>query len=444
MINNQNDLVKMLNKMPYNDCGDCLIDFSGCGCETDVYVSQVEIWIHPGDMTTFQSLVEFCKSGTHFYFLPGTYIFKHAININKSRIVFQGVKDVIFKFHTEKHLPAISIATNSWYSKKHQSIPIKDSYVPVGKRELKIPNSFPFKIGDDIRIARYGNKDWIKALGMDNVHHNGRGIEWIPFYLEYDRIITHIHKTSTVMTITINEDIPCAIDVKWGGGLVYKYINSRIHDVYIKNISMVLDTTDDVSTKGIFINNARNIGLYDIKCHNFDKFIHVDKGSIKITVENCVYHNNLAHAECNEAFFLAGQLTIFHNCKVFGASKSFLIDTRVPGPNVVKNCSANNMLDYAEPKYRWATGLLFEGCQFPISLQNRHWNGWNSANCIVWNNNGDVCCQSPPFAFNMAIGVNGRKMQGTLKKQQDGVWYSIGSNIEPISLVEYQKQIRQG
>jgi hypothetical protein len=141
-------------------------------------------------------------------------------------------------------------------------------------------------------------------------------------------------------------------------------------------------------------------------------------------------------------------------CHAETARHAFVVDSRVPGPNVFLDCDSINEFATSEPHHRWSVGGLFDNIKADIAIQDRGWlgsgHGWAGANYVAWNTEGDLVAQQPPTAQNYAIGHVGRKANPFLPNNDDrrpgldGYWEHLGLHVTPRSLYLQQLQERAG
>ena len=87
--------------------------------------------------------------------------------------------------------------------------PIADLYAPSGARRLRVDDASGFKVGDSVLVRRVGNDRWIHAIAMDQiVEADADVVQFAPFNLDFDRIITAINGN----TITLDAPIANAIE----------------------------------------------------------------------------------------------------------------------------------------------------------------------------------------------------------------------------------------
>jgi hypothetical protein len=149
-----------------------------------------------------------------------------------------------------------------------------------------------------------------------------------------------------------------------------------------------------------------------------------------------------------------GQLCLAQRIHVETARHAFVIDSRVPGPNVALDSDAVDNYNTSEPHHRWSVGGLFDNIKAPIAIRDRAWlgsgHGWAGANYVTWNTEGELTSQQPPTAQNYAIGHVGEKVPGLVpddydsRPRQDAYWDHYGQHVALVSLFKQQLEDRLG
>lgn len=434
---------------PYNDKGDILIDFSSVGCSQSFpspLTSMKTFVVTTDNMSLIQQALD-DTSYNKIVFGPIVYVLNTPLYIRRSNIVVEGSEGtrLVFKNINVEDPVGIHIKGDKWCTRRFPQVDVYDNYVPSGTCTLKLCKTNRFVIGDTVRIVRKGNKDWISHIGMDRIPSRPDGLnvtQWDEMTHEYDRTITQVQQESDCTSIVVNAPIPCAIDIQWGGGFVYKYINSRITHICVSNI--VIESDHNMCI-GLMVDNASNVLINNIKTVNCDRLHTIGRGCLNTTVENCFYDKPTSPivGGNRHAYHIQGQLTLVRNCHAVSPRHAFSIDARVCGPNVIYKSSSENDHAASEPHHRWSVGTLFDNVKSTIYIQNRSWmgsgHGWSGANYVTWNCEGEVCCQNPPTADNFVIGHVGKKFLGAFLDNPQGHFISFGSKVEPVSLYEYQK-----
>jgi hypothetical protein len=351
---------------------------------------------------------------------------------------------IVGEGNVEFHDAGIEVLGKNWGTNFTSNIALCDLYHPVGTKTLYV-NSCPLKIGDDIRVIRRGNDEFIRTIGMDVIPERPDGLpveQWVaPFDLEFSRKIKSISKSNNIFLIGLDESLACSIDPRWGGGYICRYSNKRISNIKLSNISLI--SMDNMKV-GIYTDNCENVVIDVIETRNYDRIVNLGRHCRNVTVKDCKYlepTSDLVGGN-RHAFYIQGELNKVIGCFADNARHPFSFDSKVCGPNVIAFCSSSNDDCASEPHHRWSVGGLFDNVNSTIYIQNRLWfgsgQGWSGANYVCWNCNGEIVCQSPPTAINMCIGCKGSKYFGSFPNNPDGYWLNFGCNVYPESLYQYQ------
>jgi len=344
---------------------------------------------------------------------------------------------------------------------------VKDDYVPVGARSLRIDSPQALKPGDTVIVRRIGNMDWIRAIGMDRIKPRptdpGNTRQWQPFDLDFERVITAVEADR----ITIDAPITCAIETRWGGGAVIRYrAPERTREAGVENLRGVSTFNRSVTARYgregepyysdenhcwslIGIDGAENCWIRDVTALHMG-FACVEIRRAKwVTVRDCACDEmvSVLTGSRRYPFYVNGQLCLVERCQSNTGRHDFAVGSRVCGPNVFLECRAGKSYAYSEPHHRWSVGGLYDNVKANIAVQDRQYlgtgHGWAGANYVLWNCEGDAICQKPPTAQNWAIGHVGKKLPGSFAPREDGIWESFGRHVEPASLYRWQLSRRR-
>ncbi|MEH7176315.1 hypothetical protein [Neobacillus vireti] len=351
---------------------------------------------------------------------------------------------------------------------------ITELYVPVGSRSFHVENAENFNVGDEIIVRRYGNAHWIHEIDMDQIVKDpgpdtDGTLQWEPFNLEFDRVITAINGN----IVTVDAPLADSIDVRWGGGEILKYQDERIENVGVENIRF--DTVFDPSvTKvhnngetyyadekhantAIRIDKAKNAWVREVTGLHFRySLVDISKASKWVTVQDTKSLDMVSQITGSRRYpyKYGGQLLLTQRVYANTARHAFLVDSRVMGPNVFLDSVGEINYTKSEPHHRWSVGGLFDNIKAPIAIQDRQWygtgHGWSGANYVAWNTEGDLIIQQPPTAQNYSIGHVGAiepgdwPKAGDMRPREQGYVESHGKHVKPKSLYLQQLEDRLG
>lgn len=356
---------------------------------------------------------------------------------------------------------------------------ITDKYVPVGAVSFNVASARNFRKGDKVLVRRNGNQDWIKAIGEDTLSV-GRH-RWNPFTITYDRTIININGN----IVTIDAPVFTAIETRWGGGEIVKYIDERIEQAGIENLRGVSEYDPSVRTaaygnmdRGNFddpklryegeeyysdenhyfnfinITNAKNVWVRNMSALHFaGSVVQSNAGTKWITVQDCESREpvSVRMGARRFTFQMNGQFCLVQRCFSQKGRHSFVLQGSESSGNVFFDCRAVNPYSTSEPHNRWVNGVLYDNVKAPLTA--RYWKdisiGWAGANIVFWNCEGDFLIQSPPTAKNFSfghIGVNAVIFNTPLQDltKPRGYIESLDRHVMPGSLYLTQLKERLG
>jgi hypothetical protein len=346
--------------------------------------------------------------------------------------------------------------------------------VPVGAHSFTVASASGFKVGDPVIVRRAGNAAWITHIGMDRIM--GRpGAEnttkqWAPFDLNFDRLITAIEPSANSgqggNKVTVDAPIVCAIDPQWGGGSLLKASDDgRIQQVGVENLRAISEydpsvkkqergkeylADDDHADYLAVFDNVKNGWIRDCTAvHMFQGVAHLQGGAKWVTIADC---KSLAPVGTitggtRYSFNYNGQQLLTIRCFSSEGRHSFVVGSRVPGPNAFVDCASENDHATSEPHHRWSVGGLYDNVKSRIAVQDRQWmgsgHGWAGANYVLWNCEGTMVAQTPPTANTWVVGFVGERGKPAFERP-DATWESTGTHVEPRSLYVKQFEDRLG
>ena len=486
------------NKIPdFSNAG-----YKGGGVPIPQVQPKVTVWPLPGDNSDYlQKIIDSVSalpldaSGFRGTILlkRGLYNLEKPITIKASGVVLrgEGMNDIgtILFGKTPRQTPGqgggrggrpalVNIAGTSGVKPQEETKQlITDNYVPVGAVSFNVASAKAFKKGDKILVRRIGNQDWIKAIGEDSATV-GRN-RWQPFNINFDRIITDIKGN----TMTVDAPIFTAIETRWGGGEIYKYVDERIEQVGVENLRGISEYDPTVRAKNYgnmdrdkldakyryegdeyfsdenhyfnFINvtNAKNVWVRNMSALHFgSSVVQVNAGSKWVTVQDCESWEPVSMRQGARRFTyqMNGQFCLVQRCFSQKGRHSFVLQGQEASGNVFLDCKAVNPYSTSEPHNHWSSGILYDNVKAPLTA--RFWDyiiGWAGANIVFWNCEGDFLVQKPPTAQNYSfghIGINAVIFNAGLQDltKPNGHVESMDYHVTPRSLYLTQLNERLG
>lgn len=338
---------------------------------------------------------------------------------------------------------------------------IFESYVPVGRKYLIVNNASAFKKGDDFVIFRPGTQNWITDIKMDQIPLDPSGgtvTQWNSsgYDLKYERVVSAVSGD----TLFFRNPIVMAIDEKYGGGFVYKsQFTGRIKNVGIEDIlfksEFTSDTDEDHAWTAVELSRVMHSWVRNITAKHFGyAAVSIDYTAKHISVVKCssLEPKSLVTGSRRYSFNCNGQLNLFDECFASEGRHDYVLGSRVCGPNVFVNSSAEKASNDIGPHHRWATGALFDNIttNHSINVQDRSYmgsgHGWAGANMVFWNCKANSSVTQSPWssAKNYNIGFIGNKDAGAFPSRPDGEWEGLNlSGLNPQSLYVAQLEDRK-
>jgi hypothetical protein len=348
---------------------------------------------------------------------------------------------------------------------------IVDDYVPFGAVSFRVGGIANLRAGDTILVRRYSGIEWIKELGLDYKRWEGK-----PGSYNFDRIITRIEGD----TVTVDAPITIAIEAKWGGGDIVKYLDKgRIQNVGVENLRGISDFDTTVTTNEygnidrtpyvaaryysdethywnfISLDNACNAWVCNFTALNFaSSCVAVGEGCKWVTVQDCVSLEPVSFCAGGRrfTFHISGQLCLVQRCFSDKGRHSFVLGgTMTCGPNVFLDCIATRPFSSSEPHSSLVVGSLYDNIRAPLAFRFAKSNPvrWMGFNNVMWNCEGMFIVQKPPMAQNYSIGHIGIHAmvfnRGLIEYSwPEGYIESLDEHIQPRSLYLKQLEDRLG
>jgi hypothetical protein len=376
----------------------------------------------------------------------GRYQVGDTLRIDADGVVLRGAGDdertgtVLIATKREKHDLLVLGGTGQWRGFASGTAQIIDDYVPVGARRVRVDRPDRLKVGDRVIVRRASNAAWISAIGMDRIPPRPDGqpvIQWRPDTqdLLFDRKVTEVEGD------VIGFDVPLtdSFAQEFGGGRVYRYefpqrrrgigveflrFESEYDPTVRENAKVgpviLPDTAVDEAHgwNAVFFNAVEDAWARGLTSVSFGNgCVSVGRTALRVTVDKCSTLDPVSRITGGRryAFPIAGQQVLVKNAYARGTRHAFVLDSRVPGPNVYLDCLAEENYSTSEPHHRWASGALWDNVTVDgpyawLQAVNRGWlgtgHGWAGAQMVFWNCRAPlIAVQKPPLAQNFAIGA---------------------------------------
>jgi hypothetical protein len=368
---------------------------------------------------------------------PGMYTTTRTLNITASGVVLRGsgtgANGTIIDLTNLSHV-FLDIHGAGKRTVSGPVTRITDSYVPSGARNFAVNDASTFKVGDTVLIGRPVTAAWIHFMGMDTLVRNGAPETWIAAgTVQYwERTIAALAGNKVTLDIPISDSLDAQYVNPPGASMQKVTIEGRISQVGVETLKVTapVRTAAQASEPGTggsqFLNMSNTVDSWikGVESHNPVEGIHINGGSLRITVEDCVVSHDATDYTTLASPFdysVSGSQVLVHRSSSTGGNKIFYYSTQAAlGPNVVLNFTGKGHAAI-QPHQRWSTGLLVDnavvdeplgGVESGIAIMNRgaagSGHGWSEGWAIAWNcTSANFLIQKPPGSMNWGIGCKG-------------------------------------
>ncbi len=324
------------------------------------------------------------------------------------------------------------------------TIKVTSDYVPVNEKTFELNSVFGLKIGDRLKIVRPSTKDWIASVGCDIFGGGISALGWKEGDMDvsWDRTITAINGNE----VTIDAPLTVAIDSKFGGATVTKYVwNGRISESGVENMTMTSDYNkkypkdEDHCWTGVSVENAENCWVRQMNFNHFaGNAVFLQPTSSKTTVEDCISLDPVSEIGGFRRiiFYTMGQQNLFQRCYSENGINDFAAGYCAPGPNAFVQCETKGSLGFSGAIDAWACGLLFDivnidgnNLTFKNLGQDKNGAGWGTSNSLFWQ-----CTASELECFSPAKDAQNRAYGCWGQFSGDGQWYNSNNHVQPRSI----------
>lgn len=333
------------------------------------------------------------------------------------------------------------------------TIPVKDSYVPVNAMSMNVPANHGLKIGDKVYIHRPSTQEWIKTLETDHFGGGITALGWKPgeHDIYWDRTVTDIKGNN----ISFDAPITTALDTRYGGGYIISYNwQGRISNIGIENLTCTSEY-DEANPKdeahswmAVTMENVSDAWVRNMIFKHFaGSAVMVLETAKRVTVENCKSLQPVSEigGQRRYTFFTMGQQSLFQRLYSEEGYHDFGVGYCAPGPNVFVQCYSELPHSFSGAIGSWASGVLFDivnvngnALSYKNRMQEGQGVGWSGANSVFWQCSASLIeCFTPPTAQNWAFG-SWSEFSG------NGYWNGSNNHIQPRSLYYQQLAERLG
>ena len=322
-------------------------------------------------------------------------------------------------------------------------------------------------MGDAVLVGRPVTAPWVHFMGMDTLVRDGAPQTWVAV-----GSVQSVERTITALTgnkVTLDIGLPDSLDAQYvspPGASMQKFtFDGRLSQVGVENLRVTAPprTAAQAMEPGHggsqFVNMTNTVDswIHGVAGHNTVEGIHIESGSVRITVEDTVVDHDPTDYFTSSAPFdysvNASQILVQRSASM-GGNKIFSYATQhALGPNVVLNFTGTGRAQI-QPHQRWATGLLLDntvdlqqgtGTGAGICFLNRgtggSGHGWSQGWAVAWNcTSPSTLLQKPPGSMIWAIGCK-TTPSGPVSPPgtggpapPDGIYESLNTPVAPKSL----------
>jgi len=335
---------------------------------------------------------------------------------------------------------------------------ITDAYVPWSARSFSIERAGDLVPGERVAILRPGSDAWISAIGMDRIPSpagrtpgNWQGKDY-DFAIERTIVAVEGHR------VTVDAPAMIALDVKFGGGFLFKIKPARAHEVGLESLRIVSeykaggeDEDENHAVFAVAFFSAENGWARDVVALHTSMGFIADGNSAFLWIKDCAHLDPVSPITGGRryGFDVGGQYILVENCRTRNCRHAFSTGRKVRGPNVFLDCQGEDSKADTGPHQRFAIGTLYDNVHDAgLHVQNRTdrgtGQGWAGAQQVFWNcvaTEGFIV-QAPPTAQNYAIGCVGKILNATRSPDEaHGIIESPGARVSPASL--YRRQLAE-
>ena len=435
---------EILQRKP-DERGNRMIDYRNCGNPHTVNYTEIDLKWEKGDQSRrIQTAINSLQTGQILKLSSGVWEIEKPIVLSKSHTGLCGSNTTV-KANWKTQEPVITVRGQNWKTMKKQRVQIVGN-VPVGTRQLTVKDGKDFQVGDSVSVKRFTNWKYIDELDC-------RQFGWTPkgYALSMDRVV--VSKNGN--TLILDDDIVVEISDEYGGGELYSYVDDRIRDIYIYNLSITSvyahDKDENHSYCAIEVDNCKYMSIQNVHATIVQTIVRCMDSTRFITIESCVHENPKSELTGGRryGFYIDGVNCLVRNCITDEDRHSYVSGSRCCGPNVFYNCLAKREYADSGPHHRHSAGYLYDNVNASISLQHRGpsgtGHGVTAVWCCMWNTGLDKASVVQSYgrtAKNYGIGISAKNGHFFYKKggQLFAHCTPRGQHVEPISLYMYQLQ----
>lgn len=342
--------------------------------------------------------------------LPGKYRVPGTIRIDSSGIVLRGSgkSTVLIATGTVQRSLVFVGGKGTPVEVKGTRKMVTNKFIPTGSFTVDVNDTKNLSIGDEIILQMQAKDQWIRALRMDSIVERPGTKQWTaPGYrFQFQRKITAIRG----MTISLDNPLMMELDQQFMESQVYAFqYPGRIKHVGIEKITFVSefesDTAENHGWIAVQMDKVENSWVREVESQFFGVgcvALNTQAKNITVTNSRCLDAKSIITGGRRYSFSNDGQQNLIMHCYSKEARHDYATGSKVCGPNVFWDCTAENSHNDIGPHHRWAAGTLYDNIKTDgqLNVQDRghlgSGHGWTGVTQVIWNPVAKtIVCQDP-------------------------------------------------
>ena len=354
----------------------------------------------------------------------GTYHCGRTLTIAASGVVLRGAGATTIEMTGSPHL-AIRLAGQLQQQALAAPIDIIDAYVPAGAATFHVADAAQLHPGDTVLISKPVTPAWVRFMGMDDMHRNGKEEHWITAaHLDVRRRVAAVSGNTVTLDVPLMDSYDAGF-FDGGHATVTKIaVTGQIMQVGVEDLRFVAPPQTIAlgapAFSGMQVRDVADGWVRRVTWEDTTNGVSVNSGSERITFEQCaiVQHTAVTSAAKPADFAIDASQILIDRCTGSGDNTFYVVtQDRQQGPVVVLHCRFTGN-GHIEPHQRWFTGLLVDNCDLPgggIDFMNRgemgSGHGWAIGWSVAWNNTAvSFAMNQPPGSMIWSIGNRGEEI----------------------------------
>lgn len=392
---------------------------------------------------------------------PGTYRIPGTLRIDSSGVILRGsgnATKLVAAGRLKRSLIRVA-GTGTPQEMKGTRQAVTDRFIPTGRFDMEVRDARSFHPGDEVIVDIKANDRWVKDLKMDRIVERPGTVQWAAsgYRFSCQRRIVSI----TGNRLILDNPVMMELDSRYLDVSVFRYrYPGRISEVGVEDLICISeyrsDTAEDHGWIAVDIDRVENGWVRNVHAVHFGQGCVSLQGLAKnITVSDCsaVDPKSIITGGRRYSFNINGQQNLVIRCHSREARHDYATGSRVCGPNVFSDCTAERSHSDIGPHHRWTMGTLYDNIRTDnqINVQDRgNWgsgHGWAGVTQVIWNcTSATIVCQDPWIGGrNYLIGGSYRREAGRLPDRIQSLTEGQGiSGLSPGSLYHAQYLARMG